>query len=244
VAVLATAPLLILPVRAVADVWRAPALLPQRLGTRGFDWLATPGARVTEAVTTSLVVAAIATVTGLVLAWPAARALWALGPRARTLVLAGLATPLLVPPFSTGTGLVTWFLRLGLADRVVGLVASHLVYVLPYAVLTLAPGFDDRLARLEDAARTAGAGAWARLWLVTVPAMRRPLAAAALLGFVVSWSQYGTSLAVGGGRLTLPVVLLPFVERDPQLTAALSLVFLLPPLVALVAVHRAWRRHG
>ena len=74
-----------------------------------------------------------------------------------------------------------------------------------------------------------------------MPAVTRPLAVAALLGFVVSWSQYGTSLAVGGGRLTLPVVLLPFIARDPQLTAVLSLVFLLPPVLALTAVHSLWR---
>ncbi len=170
------------------------------------------------------------------------RALSRLGRRSRTVVLAVLAAPLLVPGFAIGTGLAAWFLRLGLADSVAGLVAAHLVYVLPYAVLVLAPAFNDGLHRLEEAASTAGAGTVARLRLVTVPAVTQPLAVAALLGFVVSWSQYGTSLAVGGGRLTLPVVLLPFIARDPQLAAVLSLVFLLPPLLALTAVHRLWRR--
>lgn len=242
VTLFAVVPLLILPLRAVADVWRAPALLPQRFGTRGVDWLASPGARVAEAVTTSVVVALIATAVGLVVAWPAARALAALERRSRTVLLVVLAAPLLVPPFATGTGMATWFLRLGLADHLAGLVAAHLVYVLPYTVLILAPAFDDRLRRLEEAARTAGADTAARLRLVTLPVAGRPLTVAALLGFLVSWSQYGTSLAVGGGRLTLPVVLLPFVDRDPQLTAVLSLVFLVPPVILLAAVHRLWRR--
>lgn len=241
VGTLATVPLLLLPIRAAADVWRSPALIPQRLGTRGFEWLTSPGARVGEAVTTSLVVALVATAIGLVLAWPAARSLSLLSRGHRVLVLAVLAAPLLVPEFATGTGLTTWFLRLGLADRAAGLVLAHLVYVLPYAILILVPAFDDRLRRLEEAARTAGAGAAARLRLVTFPAVAPPLMVAALIGFVVSWSQYGTSLAVGGGRLTLPIVLLPFVERDPQVTAALSIVFLVPPLVALLVVRRSWR---
>jgi len=76
---------------------------------------------------------------------------------------------------------------------------------------------------------------------VTLPATAPTTALAGLLGFLVSWSQYGTSLAVGGGRLTLPVVLLPFVERDPQVTAVLALVFLVPPVVVLIAVRRVWR---
>ncbi|MBW3619505.1 MAG: ABC transporter permease subunit [Actinobacteria bacterium] len=240
--VLVVAPLLVLPVRAAADVWRAPALLPHELGTRGFDVLASPGTRVGEAVVTSLLVAVVATCVGMLLAWPAARGLAAVPAGARPALVAVLAMPLLVPQFATGTGLTTWFLRLGLADRAAGLVLAHLVYLLPYAVLILAPAFDDRVRRLEEAARTAGAGTLARLRFVTLPAAARPLTVAALLGFLVSWSQYGTSLAVGGGRLTLPVVLLPFVERDPQVAATLSLVFLVPPLVALGVVAAAWRR--
>lgn len=241
VALLVVVPLLVLPVRAVADVWRAPALVPQRLGTRGWDLLLAPGSRLGEAVTTSLLVALIATVLALALGWPAARGLSTMAPGRRTAVVAVLAMPLLVPQFATGTGLTTWFLRLGLADRLPGLVLAHLVYVLPYVVLVLTPAFDDRLRRLEEAARTAGAGTVPRLRFVTLPALARSTAVAVLLGFLVSWSQYGTSLAVGGGRLTLPIVLLPFVDRDPQVTAALSLVFLLPPVLAAVAVRRVWR---
>lgn len=240
--VLVVAPLIVLPVRAVADVWRAPALLPQELGTRGLDVLLSPGTRLGEAVTTSLLVAVVATAIALVLAWPAARSLSVARTGPRSAIVAVLAMPLLVPQFATGTGLATWFLRLGLADRTAGLVLAHLVYVLPYVVLILAPAFDDRVRRLEEAARTTGAGTLGRLRFVTLPAVARPLAVAALLGFLVSWSQYGTSLAVGGGRLTLPVVLLPFVDRDPQVAATLSLVFLLPPLIALVAVGVVWRR--
>lgn len=55
-----------------------------------------------------------------------------------------------------GTGLVTWLLRLGLADSIPGLVLAHLMYVLPYVVLTLVPVFGDRLRQLEEAAATLG----------------------------------------------------------------------------------------
>lgn len=241
VAVLAVAPLVLLPLRAVADVWRAPAILPQQLGPRGLAVLASPGTRVGEAVTTSLVVGVVATVVALVLGWPAARSLASSSRRRRGVMLGVLALPLLVPPYAVGTGLTTWLLRVGLADTVPGLVAAHLVYVLPYTVLVLVPAFGPDLRRQEEAARTLGAAGPARLWLVTLPATAPSTALAGLLGFLVSWSQYGTSLAVGGGRLTLPVVLLPFVERDPQVAAALATVFLLPPLAVLALAQRVWR---
>ncbi len=235
------APLLILPVRALADVWRAPAVWPQQLGTRGIEALTSPATNAGPAVVNSLVVALATTVIAVVLAWPAARAL-ATRRRGRGALLVVLAAPLLVPQFAVGTGMATWFLRWGLADSVPALVAAHLVYVLPYVVLLLLPGFSPRVVALEEAATVLGAPRAQRLRTVTLPAVAPALAVASLLGFVVSWSQYGTSLAVGGGRPLLPLVLLPFVGQDGQIAAALALVFLVPPLIAALIAAR-WARH-
>ena len=80
-----------------------------------------------------------------------------------------------------------------------------------------------------------------RLVYVTLPALRPVVVVAAFLCFLVSWSQYGLSLAVGAGRATLPIVLLPFVRSDPRIAAMLSLLFLAPALVALVVTVRLAR---
>ena len=238
------APLLALAVRAFADVWRAPAVLPQQWGVRGLAYVASPGASVSTAVTNSLIVAVLTTAVAFLLGWPAARRLATARPAVRRVLLITLATPLLVPPYAVGVGLTAWLLRLGLADHTVGLVAAHLVYVLPYVVLVLAPGFTVHVRRLEEQAAMLGAGRVRRLVQTTVPAVAPALAAAALLGLLVSWSQYGTSLAVAGGIPMLPVVLLPFVGSDPQIAAALSVVFLIPALLALLATARLARRGG
>ncbi|MDX1511012.1 MAG: ABC transporter permease subunit [Nitriliruptorales bacterium] len=226
-------PLLVLPLVAVADAWRAPALLPQQFGLRGLEILFDPRSGVPAAVGLSTVVAVLATGVALLVGWPAAR--WLVtARRLRAAALALLFVPLLVPPYAAGFGLTTWLLRLGASGSLIGLVVGHLFYVLPYVVLVLAAGFSRRVDQLDEAAATLGAGQWTRLRLITMPAMAPALAVAALLGFVISWGQYGTSLAVGGGRLTLPLVLLPFVGPDPQVAAALTLAFLVPPVAALV----------
>jgi putative spermidine/putrescine transport system permease protein len=234
------APLVVLLVQAVADQWRAPALLPGRLGTRGLQVAVGGGAG--GALLNSLEVAVAATAMALLLGWPAARVLGDRRLRRPTPVLVLLAMPLLVPAYATGTGLAEWFLRLGLAGGRLGLVLAHLTVVLPYVVLMLASGFGERLAELEEMGATTGLGPARRLALVTLPAVRPTLAAAGLLGFLVSWSQYGLSLAVGGGLPMLPVVLLPFVGTDPQVAAALSLLFLAPAVAALALAARATRR--
>jgi putative spermidine/putrescine transport system permease protein len=152
-----------------------------------------------------------------------------------------LAMPLLVPAYATGTGLAEWFVRLGLAGGRPGLVLAHLTVVLPYVVLILATGFGERLEELEEMAGTVGLGTPRRLALVTLPTVRPTLAAAGLLGFLVSWSQYGLSLAVGSGLPMLPLVLLPFIRSDPQIAAALALEFLAPALATLAIAARASR---
>lgn len=229
-----------LVVRGLADAWRSPALLPQRWGLRGFD-AAFAGGEAGAALVTSLAVGTASTMVALVLAWPAARVLGERRLRHPAAVFVMLAMPLLVAPYAVGTGLAEWFLRLGLAGTLRGLVLAHLTFVLPYALLLLLSGFGPELRGLEEMSRAAGLSAWQRLRWVTIPSLRPTLAATALMAFLVSWSQYGTSLAIAPTRPTLPVLLLPFIGSDPQVAAALSLLFLGPALLALVVAVRAIR---
>ncbi len=226
-------PLLLLVPRALADVWRAPAVLPQQWGLRGVEAAFAPGAEAGTAVLNSTLVALGTTAVALALAWPAGRALVRLPARRRAVWFVLLLAPLLVPTYATGTGLVAWLLRLGLADTLVGIGAAHLVQVLPYVLLALLPAFGRDLDALEEAARVGGASRLRALAVVVAPAAAPVVATAALLGFVVSWSQVATSLAVGGGLPMLPVVALPFARSDPQVAAVLDLVLLVPPLVVL-----------
>lgn len=235
-------PLGVLLVRGFADSWRAPALLPQRWGTRGFDVALGEGPG--SALITSAAVALVTTLAALVIAWPAARVLGERRLRHPVPVFLLLALPLLIPPYAVGSGLTEWFLRLGLTGTLAGLVLAHLVVVLPYTVLLLLSGFGPDLRGLEEMGRAAGLSGVQRLRWVTLAVARPTVAATALLSFLVSWSQYGTSLAVAPARPTLPVVLLPFVGADPQAAAALSLLFLAPALVALVVAVRAMRPVG
>lgn len=240
-ALLYAAPLGLLLVRAAADVWRYPAVWPQHLGDRGLSYAVSATGGAGPALRNSLVVALVTTALAGLLGWPASRVLARGTPRVRAGLVVLVALPLLVPPLAVGQGLSTWLLRLGLADSLAGLVAAHLVYVLPYVALLLAAGFSERVTGLEEAARVLGAGTVRRLRHVTLPAVAPALAFALLLGFLVSWSQYGTSLAVAGSTPMLPLVLVPFVQHDPQVASALSLLFLGPPVLALAVAARIGR---
>ncbi|MEJ7714521.1 MAG: hypothetical protein WKF40_01955 [Thermoleophilaceae bacterium] len=140
---LAVVPLLALVVRAFADQWRAPALIPQEFGLRGVQ-VAFSGSSAT-AFANSLLVAVITAALALLIAWPAARVLGERRLRHPAPVFLLLAMPLLVPSYAVGTGLTEWFIRLDLDGTVPALVAGHLTFVLPYVILVLLSGFGPRL---------------------------------------------------------------------------------------------------
>ena len=240
IAALVVLPLLALIVRAFADVWRAPAMVPQRLGLRGVR-IAFSGDTAT-AFTNSLIVALLTVTVALIVGWPAARVLGERRLRHPAPVFLLLALPLLVPSYAVGSGLTEWFIRLGLDGTTLALVAAHLTFVLPYVVIVLLAGFGPRLTAIEEMGSVSGLTPLRRLAWVTLPSAAPTIAAAALLGFLVSWSDYGSSLAVGAGRPMLPVVLLPFVGADPQVAATLALLFLAPAIAALAVTVRAGRQ--
>lgn len=242
VGVVVMAPLGPVALQAVADEWHGPAVWPQRLGWRGvravFDDPLVP-----QALGNSAVVAVGVVLVALVAGWPAARAIAASDRRTRVVLLSVVVAPVLLPPLATGEGLATWLIRLGWGDRLVGVGTAHLVQVVPYVVIGLVPAFTRGLAATEEAAMAFGASASLRLRSVTLPACLPFLAVALALGLAVSWSQYATSLATGGGIPFLPLVLVPFVRSDPQIAAVLNLVFLLPTL-ALVGLAVSVRPRG
>lgn len=225
----ALVPLGTIALQSVARQWTGRALLPQRIDGRGYR-LAFDDPLVGSAIGNSLAVAVLCVVVAVAIGWPAARALAADGRRS---LQVAMLVPLLIPPLAVGQGLAPWFLRFGIADSLGALVLAHLVTVLPYVILALTAGFGPQVVEAERAATALGAGAKRRLIDITIPAVRGHLGLAMALGFTVSWSQYGTSLVVGGGIPMLPVLLVPFVRSDPQVAAVLDLIVLVPPLLLL-----------
>lgn len=227
-------PFLPLLVQAAADRWHGRALIPQAMGWRGVR-LSVDDPILVRAIGASLAVGAVVAVTAVSLAWPAARYLAQSRSRFGG---AMLAAPLLVPPLVLGDGLAAWLPAVGLRGGYAAIVVAHLPASIAYAALALVPAFGRDLDELDATAAVLGASPVRRLVEVVVPAARRHVGLALALAFTVSWSQYATSLTVGGGRPMLPLVLVPFVRRDPQVAAVLGLVFLAPPALTLAAAAR------
>lgn len=227
------APLVPLVLRAFAGSWRFPDLWPRTFSTRGWHTLLAPGSEVLGGLWLSTVIGGLVMVLSCAVAWPAGRVIGLRRFRGRRVVQIALLLPVLVPAFAAALGLQIVFVRLGLAGSVIGVVLVQLIPAVPYATSILAAGFANLDTDFERQAQVLGASGWHRLTRVTLPLMRAPLTAAALLAFLISWSDYVLTLLIGGGRVqTLPVQLFAAVgSTDATFAAAVALVIIAPALL-------------
>jgi len=220
-------------VGSIASRWFWPSLLPAELTLRAWNYVVSGSGGIGTALATSTAVAFVVMALAVALALPAARALALHTFRGKRAVTFTLLLPMLAPPLAAAMGLHAVFLQVGLADSFLGVVLVHLIAAVPYATFVLAGTFSGFDPDWEDQARTLGANSWSVWRRITFPAIAPGLALAAILAFVVSWSQYVLTLLIGGGRvLTVPLVLVAFQRGgDEAVAAALSIVFVAPVLL-------------
>jgi putative spermidine/putrescine transport system permease protein len=239
----AVAPLLMLVVTSLARGWFFPAVAPSALdGSAWRDLFADASHR--SALVNSLVLgvatAVVATACALPLGWAAAA-----GSRGVRRAVALLAfTAVALPPVALGVGLQLSVLALGLGGTLAGVFLAHLVPALGYLTLVFLGVFTRWDTRLDDAAATLGASARDRWTLVLIPLLRRPIAEAMALGFLVSWAQVALTLLVGGGAVrTLPLDVLAMLQSGQDQRAAVGALALAVPAFIVLAVSRAAARN-
>jgi putative spermidine/putrescine transport system permease protein len=235
---LAAIPLALLTARSLAQSWYWPRLAPTDWNLRAWRYVFSPTAEVLPSLATSLSVATFVTFLAVIVALPAARTLAWDEFRGKRAVIFALLLPVLAPPLASAMGVHALFLRYGLTDTLIGVALSHLTSTVPYATLMLTGSFSRLDPDYEAQARTLGAktiDVWRR---ITLPAIAPGLAVAASFAFLISWSQYLTTMLIGGARIvTLPLTLVAFQRGgDEAIAAALSLVYLAPTAAVAFSV--------
>jgi putative spermidine/putrescine transport system permease protein len=233
-------PLVPLAVWSFAHGWRFPALLPQDWTLKAWATVLGPGSGVLESLALTTGIALATTFVAALVGVPAGRALGLHQFRGKGLVLLLLAAPVIVPAIAVAPGLHGVFLWLGLTGTVFGVIVAHLVPVIPYMVLIMASVFAGFDTVQEDQARSLGARPWAVWRHVTLPAILPGLLTGALFAFLVSWSQYLLTLAIGGGRVqTLPLTLYAYAGAGRNdLAGAIAVLYILPGLLILLVTAR------
>lgn len=226
--------------------WFFPALLPADWTLDSWAYLLTDSSRVGEGLFNSLVIAIIVSVLAVVIGLPAARAIALFDFKGKALVEWFLMLPIVIPGLVSVMGIHIVFILLRLTDTYIGVALVHLIPALPYLILVMVSVFANYGTELEETARTLGANWWQVWFYVTLPGILPGLTVATMFTFLISWSQYITTVLIGGGTIiTLPMVLFPFITASNHANAsAISLVFLAPAILILVLTSRQLGRES
>lgn len=179
---------------------------------------------------------------GTYLAWLLARKSW----RGKSIVETVVSLPLVMPPVATGLLLLKLLGRKGwLGSFLSGVLDINIVFTwravviamavmsFPLLVRTARVAFEEVNPRMEQVARSLGAGAISVFFTVTLPLALRGVVAGALLAFARALGEFGATILVAGNipgkTSTLSVSIYYFIQmgRDAQAfeLVAISVLF-------------------
>ena len=220
-------PMLVIGLWSVTERWPWPDLLPENLSLRTVEELFFGSANLPQLLWSSISLGLTVAVLGTVIGIMTARATELYSFRGRGLVQFGGILPLLVPGTVFAMGIQITLIRLGLSDTVTGVVLVHLTAATPYCITIMTDVTRSVGRRLEEQAMVLGATPWRAFCQTTLPGLLPGILSSVSMGFVISYSQYFTTLMVGGGRVkTIALVLVPYIQSgDRALSAVYSVAF-------------------
>lgn len=225
--------LLLLGLWSMARSWWFPELLPQRWDLMRLTDTFTMGAPALWA-TLALAVATAGLATALTL--------WLLDARSHNNKPSGhklkalVFLPLLLPQIGFLFGLQMLFLLAGLNGSFPAVLLAHLIFVFPYAVLSLSDPWARLDPRYAKAAASIGASRARIFWQVRLPLLLRPVLTTFAVAGAVSVGQYLPTLMIGAGRIiTVTTESVALASGGNRPVAALyALLQLLIPLTGFV----------
>ena len=181
----------------------------------------------------------------------------------KVVIDAAIHLPLVVPPVVTGWLLLLafgpngpiggwiqdWF-GVTVLFRWTGAAIAAGVMALPLMVRAMRISIEAVDRRLENAARTLGAGPWRVFWTLTLPLSVPGVLAGAVLGFARSIGEFGATITfvsnVPGETQTLPLAIYSALQQPgaDALVWRLSAVSVALSLIALIASELLTRRAG
>jgi spermidine/putrescine transport system permease protein len=147
--------------------------------------------------------------------------------RLRTVIVAILLLPLVVPYISLAVGLLILLNEIGVQISLWAVFLGHVVVAMPFAILVVLPRLRSLDPAMMEAARDLGSGEVGAFSLVTLPLLVPSLVSSFLICFITSFDEFAiASFLAPSGHPTYPVFLYAG-SRTPGL---------LPELIAIGSI--------
>ena len=220
--------------------WPWPDLLPESLTLRTLDELLFGSNALAEILLSSMLLAAAVAVLGTLIALMTARATEIYNVRGKKAVTFAAFIPLLVPGTVFAMGIQTSLIRMHINDTLAGVVLVHLVAALPYCITIMMDVTAAVGDSLEEQAAVLGAGTFRGFVDVSLPQLLPGILSSASMAYIISYSQYFTTLLAGGARVkTLALVLVPYIQSGDRALASVYAVVFVGSALMVFAVFEA-----
>jgi putative spermidine/putrescine transport system permease protein len=185
----------------------------------------------------SLWLAALSSTIAVLFAVPAALAVARYRFAGREAVLAFFMSPLMIPHVVLGIAFLRFFTTIGIGGTFIGLVLSHIVIVMPFAlrlVLAAATGMDRAV---EHAAVSLGASPFTMFRRVTLPLILPGVVSGWVLAFITSFDEVTMTVFIASpSTVTLPVRMFLYIQDniDPLVTSVSATLIFLTVIVMVI----------
>jgi multiple sugar transport system permease protein len=95
-----------------------------------------------------------------------------------------------VPPITLVIPYFGLVVALGLYNTYPGLILTHMVFTLPYAIIMMTAYFNTLPKELDESVKVDGASSWTALWRILVPISVPGMVAVGVYTFMISWNEY------------------------------------------------------
>ena len=146
--------------------------------------------------------------------------------------------PIMNPEIVTAIGLLMFFSALGAKKGFVTLLLAHIMFCIPYVMLSVMPKLRSLDANLADAAMDLGATPFQALTKVIVPQIMPGIVSGALIAFTMSFDDFVISYFVtGNGVSNISILVYTMSKRVNPSINALSTLVIFIITVALIIVN-------
>lgn len=148
-----------------------------------------------------------------------------------------------IPGIALSLPLLVLFARMGLSDRIFGLVISYTAMNVPFTAWLMAGFIGEIPDELTEAALIDGCSRWSAFLRVVVPLVGPGLAASGIFAFLTSWNEFAIAsvLTRTTASKTFPVGLFDFTAEfvsDWRGMCAMSVIMLIPAIIFVIIVQR------
>lgn len=213
------------------------------------DWYASlfKNRRVIEALSNSLIVAAVSTVVSTILGTMAALSMKKLNRKLRAGMGGLLYLPIIIPDIIMGLSLLVLFTQFQIPMGKLTIIFAHITFSMSYVYVVVSTRLAGMGKQLEEAANDLGASAWQTFRYVTFPQIMPGIVAGALIAFTLSLDDFMVSFFVSGpSSTTLPIYIYGQVKRgiSPEINALCTILIVVSVTLILLAQYILNRGKG